>query len=308
MKTVIRLATFCLALAALRSFAADVELSPASRNPTINEPGSTLSYEFDVEGTYIGEGDLSRGSLSLNNFDEVTVKSQFVLTPRIKFGILRLGVQTERQWFSYGSNAAMPNTLQSTNLVIGLDTQLSESILIRIETQPGFYGTDWDSWGQDTFNVPALIGGTYIFNSGFQVFFGVGIDAFRQYPVLPGGGVRWKFAPQWTLNAVAPTPRLEYQMNSSFMMYLGGDFRSTSYRVGEQFGTDRGNTALNHAAITSNEIRAGGGLEWKITPEIKLTAEAGFIPWRNLDFHRVDIRYHQDGGVPYGMLAFHAAF
>ena len=238
----------------------------------------------------------------------MAAKMQFVLTPRIKFGIRQLGLQTERHWFGFGSNAAMPDVLQSTALVVGLDTEFSDSFLIRLEANPGFYGTDWDDWGQDTFNVTAVLGGTYIFNSGFQVFFGVGIDPLREYPVLPGGGVRWKFAPQWTLNAVAPTPRLEYELNSSFMMYLGGDFRSSSYRVDEQFGTARGNTAFNHAAITYNEIRVGGGFEWKISSAIKLAAEAGFIPFRNLDFHRLDARYHQDGAVPYGMLALHAAF
>src|SRR5262249_54472723 len=122
------------------------------------------------------------------------------------------------------------------------------------------------------------------------------------------GGVRWKFAPQWTLNAVAPTPRLEYEVNSSLMLYIGGDLRSTSYRVGDQFGTDQGIPSLNHAAITYNEIRTGGGFEWKINSGVKLAAEGGFIPYRNLDFHRADVRYHEDGGVPYVMVALHAAF
>ena len=92
------------------------------------------------------------------------------------------------------------------------------------------------------------------------------------------------------------------------MLYGGADIRATSYRVDEQFGTVRGNTALNHAALTYEEVRTGGGFEWKLTSAIKLSAEGGFIPFRNFDFYRTDIRYHQDGGVPYGMLALHAAF
>jgi hypothetical protein len=36
--------------------------------------------------------------------------------------------------------------------------------------------------------------------------------------------------------------------------------------------------------------------------------EGGFIPFREFDFHRTQVRYHQDGGVPYAMLALHAAF
>ncbi len=301
--------SLCLSLVAVNAFAVEVEAnSAASKNVALVESESAFSFEFHAEGTYVGQGDLQRGSLRVRDFDESDTKFDFILTPRVRIGILRLGVQAERYSFGFGRNAAIPDVLESTNLVLGLDTEFSDSFLIRLEARPGFYGTDFDDYGQDTFNVPVVIGGTYIFNSGFQVIFGVGIDAFRKYPVLPGGGIRWKFAPQWTLNAVVPTPRLEYELNSSFMLYGGADIRATSYRVDKQFGTMLGNPALNHAAITYEEARLGGGFEWKLTSAIKLSAEGGFIPYRNFDFHRTQIRYHQDGGAPYGMLALHAAF
>ncbi len=136
------------------------------------------------------------GNLRINDFDGGQSRVRFLFTPRTKIGILRLGVQTEHYSFGFGGNAPIPDDLHATTLIIGLDTQLSDSFLVRLELQPGFFGTDFDDFGQDTFNVPVVIGGTYIFNSGFQVVFGLGIDAFRAYPVLPGGGIRWKFAPQ----------------------------------------------------------------------------------------------------------------
>ena len=309
MKTTIRIVALCLSLAAVNAFAVDVETnSTASKNVALVESESAFSFEFHAEGTYVGQGDVQRGSLSVRDFDESDARVHFILTPRVRIGILRLGVQAERYSFGFGRNAALPDVLESTNLVLGLDTEFSDSFLIRLEAQPGFYGTDFDDYGQDTFNVPAVIGGTYIFNSGFQIVFGVGVDAFRKYPVLPGGGIRWKFAPQWTLNAVVPTPRLEYEWNSNLMLYGGADIRSTSYRVDKQFGTMLGNPALNHAAITYDEVRIGGGLEWKLTSALKLSAEGGYIPFRSFDFHRTEVRYHQDGGAPYGMLALHAAF
>jgi len=305
----IQIVALCLSLAAVKAFAVQVETnSTASKNVALVESESPFSFEFHAEETYAGEGDVQRGSLSVRDFDESDTKLYFILTPRVKIGILRLGVEAERYSFGFGGNAAIPDVLQSTNLLIGLDTELSDSFLIRLEAQPGYYGTDFDDFGQDTFNVPVVIGGTYIFNSGFQIIFGVGIDALRKYPVLPGGGIRWKFAPQWTLNAVVPTPRLEYEVSSSFMLYGGADIRSTSYRVDQQFGTIRGNPALNHAAITYNEVRAGVGFDWKLTSAIKLSLEGGFIPFREFDFHRTNVRYHQDGGAPYVLLALHAAF
>jgi opacity protein-like surface antigen len=312
MKTPIRLVALCLALAAIRSFAVEVDTPTSSKNVALVESESSFSFEFQAEGTYVGQGDVERdrgsGNLHVRDFDETDVRGHFILTPRVKIGILRLGVAAERYSFGFSRNSALPDVLQSTNLVLGLDTEFSDSFLIRLEAQPGYYGTDFDDYGQDTFNVPVVIGGTYIFNSGFQVIFGVGVDAFRKYPVLPGGGIRWKFAPQWTLNAVVPTPRLEYELNSSLMFYGGADIRSTSYRVDKQFGTLRGNTALNHAALTYEEVRLGGGLDWKLSSAIKLSVEGGYIPYRNFDFHRTDVRYHQDGGAPYAMLSLTAAF
>jgi opacity protein-like surface antigen len=309
MKTTTRIVALCLALTAVRSFAVEVETnSTSSKNVALVESEPSFSFEFNAEGTYVGRGDVQRGSLSVRGFDENDTKFHYILTPRVKIGILRLGMQAERYSFSYGGNAAIPDGLESTSLILGLDTEFSDSFLIRLEAQPGFYGTDFDDFGWDTFNVPVVLGGTYIVNSGFQIVFGVGIDALRKYPVLPGGGIRWKFAPQWTLNAVAPTPRLEYELNGNFMLYGGADIRATSYRVDKQFGTVRGNTALNHAALTYEEVRTGGGFEWKLTSSIKLSVEGGFIPFRNFDFHRADVRYHQDGGAPYGTLALHAAF
>lgn len=312
MKTFLRLAALCLILTAANAFAVQVETySTSSKNVALVESQSSFSFEFEVEGTYVGSGDVERGergNLVIRDFDETQGRIRFVLTPMTKIGILRLGVQTERYSFGFGGAAAIPDNLHSTNLIIGLDTELSDSFLIRVEAQPGFYGTDFDDFGQDTFNVPFLIGGTYIFNSGFQVVFGIGVDALRSYVVLPGGGIRWKFAPQWTLNAVVPTPRLEYELNSNFLLYSGADIRATSYRVEKNFGTLRGNTALNHASITYEEVRVGAGFDWKLTSAIKLSVEGGVIPYRNFDFHRTQVRYHQDGMAPYGMVALHAAF
>lgn len=302
----------CLALTGAQALAVTVEtFSTSSKNVALVESQSSFPFEFDAEATFVGDGDVERGErgdMVIRDFHETQGMLRFVLTPMTKIGILRLGLQTERYAFGFGETAPVPDDLHSTALIIGLDTQLSDSVLIRVEAQPGFYGTDWDDFGRDTFNVPFLIGGTYIYSSSLQFVFGIGFDALRQTPALPGGGVRWKFAPQWTLNAVAPTPRLEYEPNESLLFFAGADARLTAYRVEKNFGTLRGDTSLNHAAVSYEELRVGGGLEWKLSTAIKLALEGGYIPYRNFDFHRTEVRYHQDGGAPYFRLGFHAAF
>jgi len=315
MRIIVTTVVLCLLLVAGKAFAVVVETystsNKESKDVALVESQSSFSFEFNVEGTYVGEGDVQRGErgdMVIRDFHETQGQVRFVLTPMTKIGILRLGLQTERYAFSFGGNAPIPDNLHSTNLIIGLDTELSDSFLIRFEMQPGFYGTDFDDFGRDTFNVPFLIGGTYIYSSNLQFVFGIGFDALRQTPALPGGGVRWKFAPQWTLNAVAPTPRLEYEPNSNLLIYAGADARLSSYRVGKNFGSLRGDPSLNHAAISYEELRLGGGLDWKLSTALKLSFEGGYIPYRNFDFHRTHVRYHQDGGAPYARIGFNAAF
>jgi hypothetical protein len=55
-------------------------------------------------------------------------------------------------------------------------------------------------------------------------------------------------------------------------------------------------------------VRTGAGVDWKISPVITATGEVGYQPYRNFDFYRADVRYHQDGGAPYGMISLHGAF
>ena len=140
-----------------------------------------------------------------------------------KVGILRLGAEYEIYDFDIPAGAQVPDRLQSAALIIGLDTKLSDSLLVRFEAKPGFYSAD-DLEGQD-FNAPFILGGTYLYSSTLQFVFGIGVDLEAQYPVLPGGGLRWKFHPQWVLNATAPTPRLEYEVNRNLTLYAGADIR-----------------------------------------------------------------------------------
>src|SRR5207253_8440362 len=106
-------------------------------------------------------------------------------------------------------------SLQSVSLVMGLDMQFSDSIIVRAEGQPGVYDTEFDNLGYDNFNLPFLIGGTYIYSPNVQLVLGVSVDVERKYPVIPAAGIRWKIASQWLLDAVLPTPRLQFEMSKA---------------------------------------------------------------------------------------------
>jgi hypothetical protein len=268
-----------------------------------------LSGEFNAEGTYVGESDVERGPRkAVRDFDEIDSDIRLVLTPRTKFGVLRLGAEWERFSFGFPQNAALPNTLQSFSAVFGIDMQFSDSIIVRAETQPGVYNSGLGHLFWDDFNMPFVIGGTYIYSPDLQLILGVSVDVERKYPVLPAAGIRWKIASQWLLDAVLPKPRLVYEMTRGVSLYAGATVRESTFRVDDEFGISHGIPPLNHAVITYSEIRTGAGFDWKISPMITFTGEVGYQPYREFDFYRAEVRYHHDGGAPYGTIALHGTF
>lgn len=270
-------------------------------------PLSKLSGEYSFEDTYVAQASVKRSRLHVENYDEHDTILRLVLTPRTKFGVLRLGLEWER--FSFGGLpgfAPLPNTLQQLAAVIGLDVQFSDSILARFEATPGFYGAN--HLDADQINVPFIAGGTYIYNPSIQFILGVSIDVEREYPVIPVAGIRWKFSRPWVLNAVLPEPRLEYEARKGLTIYAGATIKQTNFRMDDDFGRAAGIHRLDHSVLTYSELRGGVGMDWRLASFATLSAEAGYQPYRSFDFYRADVRFRQDGSAPYGMISVHGAF
>jgi hypothetical protein len=262
--------------------------------------------EYVAEETYVGEADVEHGKKAVRDFDESDTILRYVATPRISLGVLRIGAEWERFSFGMPEQAFLPNTLQSAALILGLDTRFSDSILARFEVHPGFYGTNRVGWEQ--VNVPFIAGGTYIYNPNVQFIVGVSVDVESKYPVIPVAGLRWKFSRDWVLNAALPEPRVEFGGVHNMTLYAGATIKETNFRVDEHFGDAQGNPALNNAVLTYSEVRAGLGADWKISSIVTLSAEAGYQPYRTFDFYRTDVRFHEAGSAPYGMISLHGAF
>ena len=320
MKLSIRLFLASLCLTSVPLFAGPV--TDYSSAATTEDTNKSFSFEFSAEGAYIGEADVERSFRENRDFTTTHWNTRIVLAPLTKIGYLRIGASWERWEFdgldpfiapiSSGStlvgvfNSQLPDTLQSVTGIIGLDTKFSDSFLVRFEAYPGFYGTD--DLGDGTFNVPMILGASYVYSSDVQFIFGVSFDYERSWPVFPGVGVRWRLSSNFVLNAVLPAPRLEWELSRNFTLYAGASLKGSTFRVDEDFGETRRDDRLNHAVLTYSEIRTGGGLEWKITPQIKFSAEGGYVPYRQFDYHRADVRYRNEQGAPYGALSLRAAF
>ena len=270
--------------------------------------GGEISNQFDAEFSITSSSNTRLGNDRQGDVAEMTGLVRDVISTRLGQGpLLRIGFAYERFAFSLPNDAPLPNTLQSISAVVGFDLQLFDSWLVRLEAQPGFYSGDGDFSSRD-FNVPFVIGGSYIASADLQWVLGVSVDVNRAIPVFPAVGVRWKFADQWVLNIILPRPRLEYSVSKELTLFGGADLRGSTFRVSRDFGDTHGDARLNRAVVDLTEIRAGVGASWKISSWFQADVETGVVAYRDFDFHRADTNYESKGAAAYGQLVIGAKF
>ncbi len=265
-----------------------------------------LSYEADLNYSYVGDAKTKLNERQEGNVSEQSSLVHFVVSPQWGEGPLyRFGLELQRFSFGLPRLAPFPNTLQAVNAVVGVDLQLFDSWLVRVEAAPGFYGGSSDLRSSD-FNVPFIIGGSYIAGANLQWILGLSIDVNREYPVIPAIGVRWSFLDRWVLDAVLPTPRLEFEWSKSLTLFTGADIKDGTFRVSGDLGTNQ--PRLNNAIVEYAEIRVGGGLSWKLASGVIVEVDGGYMPYREFDFHRAGKRFETQQGAAYGQVSLDAKF
>ena len=267
-----------------------------------------VSWEAELNASWVGGATTDLGSGRRGRVTAQSALARAVLSRPIFNGpLLRFGGELHRFSFGLPDAAPLPNTLQSATAIIGVDLEIS-GVLVRIEAKPGLYTTDLEDLEGGDFNVPVIIGGLYIVNKDLQLALGVSVDVNREYPVLPGGGIRWKFADRWLLNAILPRPRLEFEATDNLTLYAGGEVRAMTFRVDDDFGRANGDSRLNGACLDYTELRAGGGFRWQMGAAFTLEAEAGWLAYREFNYHRPGFDVTTESGAPYGQLILSAKF
>jgi hypothetical protein len=300
-----KLSDFTRPLLALLA-AAPAYAGPAA--PQIETPAApssqwTVSHDLTLEEGYVGPA--KTGGV---NISEQSSSAQYVLTGQFKDGPpLRLGFNWDRFSFSSTAGSSIPNTLQSESLVVGVDLELFSSVLVRLEADPGFYSASARISGS-TFDIPIIVGGTYLYSKDVQIALGISIDPQREYPVLPGGGIRWQINDHWLLDAILPKPRLEYVATRTITVYGGADIAENSYRADGNFGRFTGNPRLNGAWTDYDELRLGGGATVKLTGKIEMGLEFGYMAYREFNFFRADVDPHSNSAGLYGGITIEAKF
>ncbi|MEI8341262.1 MAG: DUF6268 family outer membrane beta-barrel protein [Verrucomicrobiota bacterium] len=266
------------------------------------------TYEANGDYSYVGGANMKYDGKGIGSLSEQSNQLHFAVSTQLGEGpLLRVGAEWQRYSFSsLPQTARIPNTLQSMNLIVGLDAAFW-GWLVRIEAQPGYYG-NFDQINGRGFNIPFIVGGMYLVSPDLQWVLGMSVNVERSIPVLPAAGVRWKFAKDWVFNAVLPRPRLEYTLNKITTLYAGGDFKLGTYRMDSSFGSYRGNTHLNNALVDYTEIRVGGGVEVKAGSSVKIDLETGCMVYRQFDYQRANISMSNSNGAPYGQIIVSCSF
>jgi len=293
------------------------------------------SYEFDADLSAVGDATTNFGRGIMGDVSEQATSERLLIEPQ--YGdtpIYRFGLGYQRYNFGLSKAAPLPDILQAENIVVGLDFSAFNSWLFRVEADPGIYNDGRDTGFRD-FNIPFTIGGSYIASDTIQWIAGLSIDIDRQLPIIPAVGVHWSVTDSWVIDAVLPTPRIEYDYNKNLTFYVGGDFDDGTYRVDKGLGnsfdnanptvstTSSGvmaktsvtktvpNTLAAHlggSVVEYDEIRVGAGMSWKASKDLTFELECGYLPYREFDFHRANLHFTNDSGAPYGRLSLNAQF
>jgi hypothetical protein len=266
-----------------------------------------LLESYALSSAYTTRGDLSdanvRGSVEVRHFD-------FSITGRTSLGeatVLLHGLAYARNSFDVSGAALLPEAGEEITLSLGLQQVLSARWFIAAYLRPGFYGDEL-SFDHRTFNAPLLATAFYTVNPDLSWIFGFSANAAADNPFIPVAGVRWKFAPDWTLNIGFPRAGLSYRAGENLSLHAGATVQGGGYRLTRALGSPgAGQPTLGRTWLEYREIRLGVGAEYNFTPKIALTADAGWTVDQRFDYF--DRGYKLKGeNIPYFALGIKGRF
>jgi len=269
---------------------------------------SSWSFEGTADAAYVGPSEIKKGHESFGSFHEGDTTLNVVASNQISQNtLLRFGVNWQRFSFTPDPSAPIPETLQSLNLEIGADYQLTPALLLRVEAQPGYY-TDFQDLRPADFNIPFLVGATYFVSKDFLCVLGFSVDLNRRPRVYPAAGARWRISPKVVIDAILPDPQIDYELNRTVTLHVGASLKNGSYRVDNDFGKDRGLPKLDNSILDYTEIRAAAGVSWKVSRAVSVDLESGCVPYRKFDYSRVDYKVTAFDAAPFAELTLSTKF
>lgn len=149
-----------------------------------------------------------------------------------------------------------------------------------------------------TFNVPLLLGASYAKSRDLTWLFGARVNAYSEHAVLPFVGVRWQFAPDWSLGLAFPRSGVQWRVSPDLTLDAGIGFQGGTYRITDNIGTPAGAVGqLANTFVDYREIRVGFGAEFALNRRLSFRIDAGAFTDRRFDYFDRDYTLDGDGGV-----------
>jgi hypothetical protein len=288
----------------LRSFTLVGALVGAISGALAQRPPSGVGGPDDFGGSYSLEfshstdAALNRGNTVLGDLDASWLRAgysvRFDTSPSYSWSV---GLQWDHARFDAPAGAPVPEDIYGLSVRLISNWRVNERWFVRSDLRPGLY-TDFEDISGGDFNVPVTVAVGYEVNPDLQVLFAVNVDLRREFPVVGGPGVIWRFADGWRLSLLIPRPQIEFTASESVTLFAGGELRATAIRVAEDFGATVGNPVLNDDQVTYRELRVGGGVRWDLNRLFRLTVEGGYALDRRFEFDRGNVLLNGDG-APY---------
>lgn len=271
-----------------------------AQTPFSPRSGAT-TFDHTVEVFHAGRSDIGEGTRRLGEISTTSLRASTVVAipagPKDQF-LAGVG----GQWLEFDAPAAslVPDRLNSAALKLGWNRMLDPQWTFRAEIDPGIYGAG-------SFGAPLAMRAIYAASRELQWAFGLNYDWRSGTPLVGGVGVRWQFAPDWTLSFLIPAPRVEWSITKDFALTFGASLRGGTFRVADDFGRVRGRPAFNGETVDYREITVGVGARWKISTGTALYLGIGATTDRRFEFDDRNLLLNGDG-APAAQFTFTSTF
>lgn len=269
--------------------------SSGLRAQTITSPRAPGgSFDWQTRFSSAGSADIAEGSRPLGEMRHMHFAFEGATTLALgRDSAAIVGLGWRRFDFS-GSVADVPDSLSSLALKLGYARTFSPQWSLRAEIDPGVY-SDFEDVGSDDVSAPFGLRVMYAASRELQWAFAVFVDPRSSVPVIGGIGARWQFAPQWTLLAFLPEPRVEYAVSERLRLYAGASLRGGTFRVASDFGRRRGRPLLDDQEVDFREITLGMGMRWELSKTLSAGVALGWMLDRRFEYESRDLLLNGDG-------------
>lgn len=264
-----------------------------------------LRQTLTLSGAYAASadasGDLGSGGISQSSF----LVRHSLFMPLSREWFFRGGPAWQGFFFD-SDNSLVPNQLHEFAFDIGFGRKLSEKWTALGWISPAL-ASDLDALDPGDFNLTGVLGVMWKASDTFEMTAGARFALHSNYPVLPAAGFKWKFAPSWELNLMAPQPELVWSVTDSLKLSAGAAIAGGAFRVGDDFGKSAGRPDLAGEWVGFREIRTFSAVEAGLSDAATLRVEAGWMAGREFEFVDSDDSLDVDGGF-YGSVSLKLAF